>query len=524
MKHRIKATVWVMGDVAGALRSLNQGHHTGGSAHVERPLASFSYQHAIVRSGATGGYSLLLHPETLQRLLAASRPHGQPLLLNTPFAQQPAQGGGRRAARGSGIGVSACGAPTVASALRTLRPVAVSARWSQALLLSVEGDVYQWRVTGGPLLNEEADTEGPGGGRAGSRGGSFTSIGTIPEAAADRCSTPPPASLAPPASASASQLAPLRSPHPRFFSVSDRVVVLAGGGAATEEATAASVGPQLLTPFCLLRALSGVRVVAVACGTLHCAALTFAPDCDVYTWGSGAGGRLGHGSEQDEPAPRLVEGLAPYRVTAVAAGAAHTAALTSGTLALLAQVRGTSMHARPGGVRPLRPSPRSAPPPLQEHRLKAAAKSRRARDASTGGGGDSLGAGGGRGGADWPDGGSTTQGDAGGGGRQGGPAATSAPAAAAGVRSGDDSAGAVWTWGSGQAGALGHGDLRDRTAPTRVRRIVRLEHRILAPSAWVDVSGGACAACVRKARASGDPCAHTLPLQRTMARGRCAPT
>ena len=354
LKLRLRTTVWAMGDVAAALRAL---HHVGHLGHnptpTDRPLAPFSYQHSILRSGATGGYSLLLHPDTLVRLRSATAaaPHA-PAAFNAIFTTPGPTS--NRAARGSGIGsfpgLLGCPVPTAASALRTLRPVAASARWAQALILSIEGDVYQWRVSSsGQLLNED-DGEAGGDGRSQSRGASFTTpsgIGTAPVAGEDAGGGASsglgagaggePTVLALPAAPTPA------TPHPRFFSVSDRVVVTEGGGAATE-ATAVSLGPQLVTPFCLLRALSGVRVAAVACGTLHCVALTFAPTCDVYTWGSGSAGRLGHGSDTDELAPRLVEELLPYRVTAIAAGATHTAALTSGTLALLAQVR---PHGRP---------------------------------------------------------------------------------------------------------------------------------------------------------------------------------
>ena len=43
----------------------------------------------------------------------------------------------------------------------------------------------------------------------------------------------------------------------------------------------------------------------------------------MYTWGHGLGGRLGHGSEDDEPLPRRVEALAAQHVRAIAAGEAR---------------------------------------------------------------------------------------------------------------------------------------------------------------------------------------------------------
>ena len=72
--------------------------------------------------------------------------------------------------------------------------------------------------------------------------------------------------------------------------------------------------------------LEAVRCSAVACGASH----TICVDVDgaVYTWGHGLGGRLGHGSEDDEPIPRCVEALAAQHVRAVAAGEAHCAVRT----------------------------------------------------------------------------------------------------------------------------------------------------------------------------------------------------
>jgi hypothetical protein len=64
LKHRLRTTVWVMGNVAVALKSLQQGHTVGRSSG-DRPLPSYSYQHSIVRSRAANGYSLLLHPDNM---------------------------------------------------------------------------------------------------------------------------------------------------------------------------------------------------------------------------------------------------------------------------------------------------------------------------------------------------------------------------------------------------------------------------------------------------------------------------
>lgn len=48
----------------------------------------------------------------------------------------------------------------------------------------------------------------------------------------------------------------------------------------------------------LVSALELQHVVSIAAGFAHTVALTL--DGDIYTWGSGRMGRLGHGSESDE--------------------------------------------------------------------------------------------------------------------------------------------------------------------------------------------------------------------------------
>ena len=51
--------------------------------------------------------------------------------------------------------------------------------------------------------------------------------------------------------------------------------------------------------------LAGVRVVGVAAGALHSIAL--AADGRVFTFGRGRDGQLGHGDEEDQLTPRVVE-------------------------------------------------------------------------------------------------------------------------------------------------------------------------------------------------------------------------
>jgi hypothetical protein len=72
------------------------------------------------------------------------------------------------------------------------------------------------------------------------------------------------------------------------------------------------------------------RIVKIVCGHSHSIAIT--EFGDVFTWGKGSYGRLGHGSHCDEFVPRRVAALSSgsvyYRITSAAAGMAHTLFLT----------------------------------------------------------------------------------------------------------------------------------------------------------------------------------------------------
>ncbi|KMT14584.1 hypothetical protein BVRB_4g073540 [Beta vulgaris subsp. vulgaris] len=66
-------------------------------------------------------------------------------------------------------------------------------------------------------------------------------------------------------------------------------------------------------------------VEEIACGAYHVAALT--SRTEVYTWGKGANGRLGHGDTDDRNTPTLVEALKDKQVRSVACGTNFTAAI-----------------------------------------------------------------------------------------------------------------------------------------------------------------------------------------------------
>ncbi|KAF5181373.1 Regulator of chromosome condensation [Thalictrum thalictroides] len=66
-------------------------------------------------------------------------------------------------------------------------------------------------------------------------------------------------------------------------------------------------------------------VEEIACGASHVAVLT--SRTEVYTWGKGANGRLGHGDIDDRDVPSLVEALKDKQVKSIACGTNFTAAI-----------------------------------------------------------------------------------------------------------------------------------------------------------------------------------------------------
>ncbi|EOD08802.1 hypothetical protein EMIHUDRAFT_358730 [Emiliania huxleyi CCMP1516] len=76
-----------------------------------------------------------------------------------------------------------------------------------------------------------------------------------------------------------------------------------------------------------VEAFAGRRVVAVSAGVSHSLALTAGGA--VWSWGDGDYGQLGHGDTQDQLLPKRIEALAGQRVIAVSAGYSHSLALTA---------------------------------------------------------------------------------------------------------------------------------------------------------------------------------------------------
>ncbi|XP_073013101.1 PH, RCC1 and FYVE domains-containing protein 1-like [Typha latifolia] len=71
--------------------------------------------------------------------------------------------------------------------------------------------------------------------------------------------------------------------------------------------------------------LEGLQVAYVTCGTWHTALITLTGQ--LFTFGDGTFGVLGHGNRQSMPSPREVESLKGLKTIAVACGVWHTAAV-----------------------------------------------------------------------------------------------------------------------------------------------------------------------------------------------------
>ncbi|XP_022531523.2 E3 ubiquitin-protein ligase HERC2 isoform X2 [Astyanax mexicanus] len=78
----------------------------------------------------------------------------------------------------------------------------------------------------------------------------------------------------------------------------------------------------------VIESLRGVEVVDIAAGGAHSACITASGE--LYTWGKGRYGRLGHGDSEDQLKPKLVDALQGHRVIDVACGSgdAQTLCLT----------------------------------------------------------------------------------------------------------------------------------------------------------------------------------------------------
>ncbi|XP_010242447.1 PREDICTED: uncharacterized protein LOC104586793, partial [Nelumbo nucifera] len=78
-------------------------------------------------------------------------------------------------------------------------------------------------------------------------------------------------------------------------------------------------------PTCIGGKINNCFVQEIACGSYHVAILT--SKAEVYTWGKGANGQLGHGDNDDRNAPTLVEALKDKQARSVVCGSNFTAVI-----------------------------------------------------------------------------------------------------------------------------------------------------------------------------------------------------
>ncbi|XP_062095114.1 ultraviolet-B receptor UVR8 isoform X1 [Humulus lupulus] len=75
-----------------------------------------------------------------------------------------------------------------------------------------------------------------------------------------------------------------------------------------------------------IKALHGMRITQIACGDSHCLAVTM--EGEVQSWGRNQNGQLGLGTTEDSLVPQKIQAFKGISIKMVAAGAEHTAAIT----------------------------------------------------------------------------------------------------------------------------------------------------------------------------------------------------
>jgi alpha-tubulin suppressor-like RCC1 family protein len=78
----------------------------------------------------------------------------------------------------------------------------------------------------------------------------------------------------------------------------------------------------------VVEAVAGNRMAGASAGSRH--TVVWTEGGEVYTFGSGELGKLGHGGEDDEDVPKVVEALAGQKVVGASAGAGQTVVWTEG--------------------------------------------------------------------------------------------------------------------------------------------------------------------------------------------------
>ncbi|GMY12552.1 ultraviolet-B receptor UVR8 isoform X2 [Fagus crenata] len=75
-----------------------------------------------------------------------------------------------------------------------------------------------------------------------------------------------------------------------------------------------------------IKALHGLKIKQIACGDSHCLAVTV--EGEVQSWGRNQNGQLGLGNTEDALVPQKIQAFQGVSIKMVAAGAEHTAAVT----------------------------------------------------------------------------------------------------------------------------------------------------------------------------------------------------
>lgn len=99
------------------------------------------------------------------------------------------------------------------------------------------------------------------------------------------------------------------------------------GVGVTKQEGVADKRLQMCFPKPTLVKLNRVTILKVACGAVHTAIIS--SQGDLYTFGCGNGGRLGHGDNQDAIQPRLVDTLKEERVLVVCCSNWHTLCISA---------------------------------------------------------------------------------------------------------------------------------------------------------------------------------------------------
>jgi len=174
------------------------------------------------------------------------------------------------------------------------------------------------------------------------------------------------------------------------------------------------------------RPLEGVTITLVTSGPYHTAAV--ASNGNLYTWGDGFGGKLGHGGHDTCLIPRRVEALSNWKVTHAASGVWHTACVTIAREASSCSLQ----QPQPGGLSSSDNSGDTSTP--KERKLSSSV----------------------------------------------------APSSRGKARRSRGPRGIVWTWGGGDKGCLGVGDEEGRMLPEQVARGPDSVRQVLhAPSASI---------------------------------------